>query len=76
MKEPLPSIWKTNMLRLKRKGGGEINFPHSKLLAFIDNKNGGSEIMLDGGLTYLVDESPVSIRNALKRLEASASNDQ
>ena len=72
MKEPLLSIWKTNMLRLKRKGGGEVNFPHSKLVAFIDNKDGGSKITLDGGLIYEVEESPRSIRNSFKQLETSS----
>ena len=58
------------MLRLKRKGGGEVNFPAYKILAFIDGGNdGGSEVMLDGGLTYKVEETPLSIRNALKKLE-------
>lgn len=64
------------MLRLKRKGGGEVNFPAFKILAFIDAEGGGSEVVLDGGLTYAVEETPLSIRNALKKLEASAYNYQ
>lgn len=64
------------MLRLKRKGGGEVNFPACKILAFIDAEGGGSEVVLDGGLTYAVEETPLSIRNALKKLEASAYNYQ
>ena len=71
MKEPLPSIWKTNMLRLKRKGGGEVNIPACKILAFIDGKDGGSKVVLDGGLIYEVEESPRSIRNSFKQLETS-----
>lgn len=59
MKEALPSIWKTNMLRLKHKGGGEVNFPGYKLLALIEGKDGGSEVVLDGGLTYKVEELPL-----------------
>ena len=62
------------MLRLKRKGGGEVNFPAYKILAFIDGKDGGSEVVLDGGLTYKVEESPLSIRNALKKLANSDAN--
>ena len=58
------------MLRLKRRGGGEVNFPGYKILAFIDGKDGGAEVVLDGGLTYQVEESPLSIRNALKKLES------
>lgn len=59
------------MLRLKRKGGGEVNFPAYKILAFIDAEGGGSEVVLDGGLTYTVEESPLSIRNAMKKLDSS-----
>lgn len=59
------------MLRLKRKGGGEVNFPAYKILAFIDAEGGGSEVVLDGGLTYVVEESPLSIRNAMKKLDNS-----
>ena len=57
------------MLRLKRKGGGEVNFPACKILAFIDAENGGSEVVLDNGLTCMVEESPLSIRNAMKKLD-------
>lgn len=58
------------MLRLKRKGGGEVNFPACKILAFIDAEGGGSEVVLDGRLTYTVEESPLSIRNAMKKLDS------
>ena len=59
------------MLRLKRKSGGEVNFPAYKILAFIDAEGGGSEVVLDGGLTYTVEESPLSIRNAMKKLDSN-----
>lgn len=62
------------MLRLKRKGGGEVNIPAYKILAFIGAEGGGSEIVLDGGLTYQVEETPLSIRNALKKLANSDAN--
>ena len=55
------------MLRLKRINGGELNVPAYKILAFI-NKNGGSEIVLDGLLSYEVKETPLSIRNAINKL--------
>ena len=59
------------MLRLKRKGGGEVNIPTYKILAFIDGGNdGGAEVVLDGGLTYKVVETPLTIRNAMKKLES------
>ena len=65
--EPLSSIWKTNMLRLKRKAGGEVNIAVEKIVSFIDAAEGGSEVLVEGGLTYSVNESPQSIRNALKK---------
>ena len=66
--EPLPSTWKTNMLRLKRKDGGEVNISVEKIVSFINTAEGGSKILLEGGLTYLVNESPRSIRSALTKI--------
>lgn len=57
------------MLRFKLKNGGEVNFFAHKILSFI-KKDDGSEIVLDGGLTYQVNESPQSIRNAIKKLDS------
>ena len=47
-----------------------MNFPACKILAFIDAEGGGSEVVLDSRLTYTVEESPLSIRNAMKKLDS------
>ena len=57
------------MLRFKLKNGNEVNFFAHKILSFI-KADEGSEIVLDGGLTYAVNESPQSIRNAIKKLDS------
>lgn len=57
------------MLRLKRKGGGEVNIAVDRILSFINGNNDeGSTILIEGGLTYEVEQSPQSIRTALKKL--------
>ena len=58
------------MLRMKRIGGGEVNVSAFGLLAFID-KDKGSTIVLNGGLSYDVEESPRTIRNMLDKNEKS-----
>lgn len=57
------------MLRLKRKGGGEVNIAVDRILSFINGDNDvGSNILIEGGLMYEVEQSPQSIRTALKKL--------
>lgn len=55
------------MLRLKLNNGGEVNIPAYKILAFLSQKL-GSTVVLDGGLSYDVNESPRTIRNAIMKL--------
>ena len=56
------------MLRLKRLNGGEVNIALFSIISFIDRER-GSTVVLTGGLTYDVDESPRTIRNMLKKFQ-------
>lgn len=56
------------MLRLKRLNGGEVNIAPFSIIAFID-RDKGSTIILSGGLTYDVDESPRTIRNMMSKAQ-------
>ena len=56
------------MLRLKRTAGGEVNIAPFSIISFID-RDKGSTVVLTGGLTYDVDESPRTIRNMLKKIQ-------
>ena len=55
------------MLRLKRKNGGEVNILASKVVTFIDEPE-GSLIMVEGCISYSVNESCQSIRGQMKKL--------
>ena len=56
------------MLRLKRTAGGEVNIAPFSIISFIDRER-GSTVVLTGGLTYDVDESPRTIRNMMSKAQ-------
>ena len=56
------------MIRLKRLNGGEVNIAPFSIMAFIDREK-GSTVILNYGLTYDVDESPRTIRNQIQKAQ-------
>ena len=56
------------MIRLKRLNGGEVNIAPFSIMAFIDREK-GSTVILTGGLTYDVDESPRVIRGQIQKAQ-------
>ena len=56
------------MIRLKRTNGGEINLANFSIISFID-RDKGSTVVVTGGLTYDVEESPRTIRNMVKKVQ-------
>ena len=56
------------MLRLKRTNGGEVNLAPFSIIAFTD-RDKGSTVIVTGGLSYDVEESPRTIRNMLSKAQ-------
>ena len=61
------------MIRLKRLNGGEVNFSPFSIIAFID-RDKGSTVVVTGGLSYDVEESPRTIRNMLSNAHERSLN--
>lgn len=59
------------MLRLKRTNGGEVNIASFSIIAFID-RDKGSTVILSGGLSYNVEESPRTIRNMVSKAQSGS----